>query len=134
MSNVVWRDARPIALIDWEFVEPGPGYRDVLYGVLNFVPFFDNAICAGLGFGTTPDRRNRAARFIEAYGTPKTYDFPSDLSLDRVLHDLLDLLDRDRDRLLALGRDRCLEPWHSFFERGDVESNRRIHAFVRELT
>jgi aminoglycoside phosphotransferase (APT) family kinase protein len=134
MSNVVWRGSRPIALIDWEFAEPGPAYCDVLYGVMNLGPFFDDATCSNLGFETSPDhRRNRAARFIEAYGSPGTYDFPSQLSVDRVLHDLLDLLDRDRDRLLTLGRDRCLEPWRSFFVRGDIEANRRIHAFIRGL-
>jgi aminoglycoside phosphotransferase (APT) family kinase protein len=40
--NFVWRDGEAVALLDWEFLHPGPRLGDVAYALLWFAPLRDD--------------------------------------------------------------------------------------------
>lgn len=65
--NAVYRAGRPIAFIDWDFAAPAPREWDVAYALWRFVPLYDDAACARLGWSVVP-RGPRIARFLDAYG------------------------------------------------------------------
>jgi hypothetical protein len=65
--NTVYRVGVPIAFIDWDFAAPGPREWDIAYALWRFVPLYDDAMCARLGWPIVP-RGPRIARFLEAYG------------------------------------------------------------------
>lgn len=73
--NAVYRGGRPVAFIDWDFAAPGPREWDVAYALWRFVPLYDDAACARLGWPVVP-RGPRIARFLDAYGL----DRPADLA------------------------------------------------------
>jgi hypothetical protein len=51
----------------------GPPEWDVAYALWRFVPFYDDAACARLGWPVTP-RGPRIARFLDAYGLDRRDD------------------------------------------------------------
>jgi len=65
--NTIYRAGVPAAFIDWDFAAPAPREWDVAYALWRFVPLYDDALCARLGWPVV-DRRPRIARFLEAYG------------------------------------------------------------------
>jgi hypothetical protein len=65
--NTVYRAGVPVAFIDWDFAAPGPREWDVAYALWRFVPLYDDAMCARLGWPIVA-RGPRIARFLEAYG------------------------------------------------------------------
>ena len=77
--NTVYRGGVPAAFIDWDFAAPGPREWDVAYALWRFVPLYDDAMCARLGWPIVP-RGPRIARFLEAYGLE-----PGDDLFDTVL-------------------------------------------------
>ena len=71
--NSVYRAGRPAAFIDWDFAAPGPREWDVAYALWRFVPLYDDAACARLGWPITA-RGPRIARFLDAYGLDRRDD------------------------------------------------------------
>jgi hypothetical protein len=78
--NAIYRSGRPVAFIDWDLAAPGPREWDVAYALWRFVPLYEDAACARLGWPVVP-RGPRIAAFLDAYGL----DRPDDL-FDTVLH------------------------------------------------
>lgn len=66
--NTVYRDGRPVALIDFDHAGPGPRLRDVAYAAYRFVPLASDRSCRDFGWNTSPDRIDRLRRFLDAYG------------------------------------------------------------------
>ncbi|MFB9683397.1 aminoglycoside phosphotransferase family protein [Amycolatopsis plumensis] len=71
--NTVWRDGRPVGLLDWDYARPGPRRHDVAYALEYVAPFRDDAECLrALRYPEPPDRRRRVEVFAEAYGLTST--------------------------------------------------------------
>lgn len=71
--NVVWDGLRPIAILDFDFVGPGPRLDDVAYALEYVAPFRDDAHAQKWQrFPGPPDRARRIDVFAEAYGLPDT--------------------------------------------------------------
>jgi Phosphotransferase enzyme family len=71
--NTIYRAGGPVAFFDWDFAAPGPREWDVAYALWRFVPLYDDATCARLGWPIVP-RGPRIARFLEAYGLDRRED------------------------------------------------------------
>jgi aminoglycoside phosphotransferase (APT) family kinase protein len=101
-TNVVFRDGKPVALIDWEFAAPGPRIADVAAAAGWWAP---------LGAHREPDR----------------YGLPTDRRSERLraLADGYDLERRERGTLVA-SILRLLEGWHEAYRvLGGVERRDR---------
>ncbi|ONK13538.1 aminoglycoside phosphotransferase family protein [Streptomyces sp. MP131-18] len=69
--NVVWREGRPVGLIDWDHARPAPARHDVAYALEYAAPFRDDAEAVRwLAHPGPPDRPRRIAHFCAAYGLP----------------------------------------------------------------
>ena len=67
--NVVWREGRPVGILDWDWACPGNPMDDIAYALEYAVPFRDDvAAVQWHGFTDAPDRLRRIAIFAEAYG------------------------------------------------------------------
>jgi len=64
--NTVYRAGVPVAFFDWDFAAPGPREWDVACALWRFVPLYDDAMCARLGWPVVA-RGARIAQFLEAY-------------------------------------------------------------------
>jgi hypothetical protein len=71
--NVVWRDHRPVGLIDWDFAHPAAPLHDVAYALEYAAPFRDDAeALRWLRYPEPPNRRRRVELFCAAYGLTST--------------------------------------------------------------
>jgi Ser/Thr protein kinase RdoA (MazF antagonist) len=61
--NLVFDDARPLALIDWDFAAPAPREWDVAYALWRFVPIYPAP-----EFGGPDEQARRIRLFCDAYG------------------------------------------------------------------
>lgn len=67
--NVVWHNAMPVGLVDFDFAQPGDQIEDVAYALEYVAPFRDDAhAMRWQGFTTPPDRARRIQVFADAYG------------------------------------------------------------------
>lgn len=81
--NFVWCDGEAVALLDWEFLHPGPRVDDVAYALLWFAPLRDDEDCLDWHhFPQVPDRRARIDAFLDAYGPLAAFDV-ADAAIDR---------------------------------------------------
>lgn len=64
--NCVFRDAKAVAIIDFDTARPGPRSWDLAYALYRFAPLTDPA--NGDGFGDTLEQAHRARQFLDAYG------------------------------------------------------------------
>ncbi|MHB8466628.1 MAG: phosphotransferase [Acidimicrobiales bacterium] len=67
-SNVVFRDGRPEALIDWEFAQPGTALDDLASAAKHWVPLTSDANAATDGWALPIERRARLHLLCDAYG------------------------------------------------------------------
>lgn len=65
--NTVYRDGKPVVLIDWDLAAPATRVWDVAWAVYRYVPLFDDDSCRRLGIPLQP-RARRARIFCDAYG------------------------------------------------------------------
>ena len=71
--NVVWVDARPVGIIDWDYAAPALPVADVAYALEWAVPFCSDEDCRRWRrFEEPPDRRSRIEIFAIAYGLDDT--------------------------------------------------------------
>lgn len=117
--NTIWRSGHPVALIDWDFVEPAPAIVDVAELAFFITPMGDSAAAAASGLGSAALRR-RLHRFCEAYGDVE----PSAVLSQALLH-----WEEDTRRILDRG-PKGIAPWDELLARGLVDDN---HKFVRWL-
>ncbi|GAA2047895.1 aminoglycoside phosphotransferase family protein [Catenulispora yoronensis] len=85
--NTVFRDGRPVALIDFDTAHPGPRVWDVAYAAYRFVQLVED--------GASPEEQaRRLALFADAYGlTPADRAALVDTAIAR-LHHLVDFMRR----------------------------------------
>ncbi len=99
--NTVFRDGRPVALIDFDHAGPGPRLRDVAYAAYRFVPLASDASCRHFGWNVPPHRIGRLLRFLDAYGPFDDHGFIA--MVERRIRDLRDdilhLVQTDPDRV-----------------------------------
>ncbi|HVE91723.1 MAG TPA: aminoglycoside phosphotransferase family protein [Actinomycetota bacterium] len=66
--NVVFRNGKPDALIDWDMAGPDDPIADVAFAAVHFVPLHDEDRCRQLGWTTSPARGERLVALCEGYG------------------------------------------------------------------
>jgi Ser/Thr protein kinase RdoA (MazF antagonist) len=67
--NVVFRDQRPVGLLDFDYARPGPPILDVAYAIEYVAPFRDDHRCiTDMRYAVAPDRVRRMRVFADAYG------------------------------------------------------------------
>lgn len=67
--NTVWRDGRPVALLDWDLAGPRPPLYDVAYALEYVAPFrSDEHAMRFMAHPSPPDRPGRIRTFAAAYG------------------------------------------------------------------
>ena len=66
-GNVVWRDDRPVGLIDWEFAEPGPRMYDLVDVAMNLCGHVDPSKHGRAGLRGV-DINDRLSAFASGYG------------------------------------------------------------------
>lgn len=70
-SNVVCRGGLPVALIDWEFAQPGTELDDLASLAAHWVPLMSEERAAMEGWTTVPDRVPRLQILCSSYGLPR---------------------------------------------------------------
>jgi len=67
--NIVWRDGRPVGLLDWDYARPADRLYDVAYALEYLAPFRDDdESLRWMAHPRPPDRRRRLELFAGAYG------------------------------------------------------------------
>ena len=67
--NLVWREGKPVGILDWDLAYPGPARDDVAYALVYSVPArTDGHAMQWQGFTEPPPRRHRIEVFADAYG------------------------------------------------------------------
>ncbi len=65
--NIIFRDGREVALIDWDLVAPGTRAWELAYAAWRFVPLYPAE-----EFGPPTERLRRISQLLDAYGFPRT--------------------------------------------------------------
>jgi aminoglycoside phosphotransferase (APT) family kinase protein len=121
--NFVWRDREAVALIDWDYLHPGPRLHDVSYALRWFAPLrSDEMALAWHHFPEVPDRRARVATFVEAYGDLPAFDVVA-ATAGRV---------RDTIRLMGSLAEQGQEPQRTWVAEGALEGEEREAAWIEE--
>ncbi|MGE5594571.1 MAG: phosphotransferase enzyme family protein [Hyphomicrobiales bacterium] len=66
--NLIVRDGRPAAFLDWDFASPASPLWDVAHACWEFVPLADDARCERIGWSPLPARPERARVLADGYG------------------------------------------------------------------
>jgi Phosphotransferase enzyme family len=114
-GNVVYRDGKPYALIDWDLAGPGSTLDDFVRAAILFTPLVPDEICRVWGFDEAPYRPHRLGCLCAGYGVE---------SGAWILDAVETLERRDLDDLLTLGRQ-GVSPFASFLSSGSEEATRR---------
>jgi hypothetical protein len=115
-GNVVYRDGKPYALIDWDLAGPGSPLDDFVRAAILFTPLVPDEICRAWGFDEIPDRARRLGSLCEGYG----------IELGPWILDAVEALEqRDLVDLLTLGRQ-GVTPFASFLSSGSEEARGEI--------
>ncbi|MHB1445492.1 MAG: phosphotransferase enzyme family protein [Acidimicrobiales bacterium] len=67
-SNVIFRDGLPVALIDWEFAQPGTGLDDLASAAKQWIPLMSDERAVADGWELPVDRVRRLRLLCDAYG------------------------------------------------------------------
>ena len=98
IPNTVFRDAQPVALVDWDFAAPGRRLWDLSYAMWWMVPLQRPEFMRSIGWPEIIDQPQRLAMFLDAYG------------LDEGRAELFDVLHqrqlRNQQQLTSSGRRR----------------------------
>jgi hypothetical protein len=89
--NYVWHGHEAVALLDWDFLHPGPRVDDVAYAIRWFAPLrSDEHALEWHHFPVVPDRWARVATYLAAYG---------DLPPFHVIAEVVAVMRRTRERM-----------------------------------
>lgn len=66
--NIVYQEGLPVGLIDFDVAGPGSRMWDIAYAAYRLAPLSGDASCLAFGFSVPPDRTERLALFLDAYG------------------------------------------------------------------
>jgi len=116
--NVLWRRGAPVALIDWDFAEPGPAINDLAFMAWYAIPL--GPLMDGPPQDLDPHSRLRVV--CDAYGgvTPA-----------QVLRAVAVVQAQELERDLDLGTQ-GVEPWATFVRRGEIAFLREAQKWLRE--
>lgn len=68
--NIIWQDDNPVGIVDWDMAYPAKPEYDILYALEYAAPFRDDDnTLEWHHFDKLPDRKDRIAIFLDAYGT-----------------------------------------------------------------
>lgn len=70
-ANVVFRDGRPVALIDWEFAQPGTRLEDLASLARHWVPLIGEDRARADGWPVPLDRGRRLRLLCDGYGAAR---------------------------------------------------------------
>ena len=119
-GNIVYRDGKPYALIDWDLAGPGSPLDDFVRAAILFTPLVPDQICRAWGYDEIPERGHRLESLCEGYGIE---------SGPWILDAVEALEQRDLADLLTLGRQ-GVSPFASFLSSGSEEATRRDLAWL----
>jgi hypothetical protein len=109
--NVVYREGRPIGLIDWDLAEPGPPVADLGQLAWLAIPLRGERVWRQSGFTEPPDPGERLRALCAGYGG---------VAPAEVLDAALALMRESRRRQETWGRA-GRPPWSQFVERGFLD-------------
>jgi Phosphotransferase enzyme family len=122
--NTIWRANDLVALIDWDFAQPGERIEDLAQMAYYFVPLRGELGWRQAGFDDRPLFSERLQVLVSSYGM---------FDPQQVIESLLILLENDRQLVQKLGKQ-GEEPWVSFLRRGDIEESLKDSAWLEEST
>ncbi|QQS20412.1 phosphotransferase [Candidatus Saccharibacteria bacterium] len=110
--NIVWKDGKPVGIVDWDLAHPNTPEYDILYALEYSAPFRgDETAIQWHHFETIPDRKRRIKIFLEAYGTPIIKDIVSKVAA----------LQREVGKFEASIAKRGIQPQADWVANGDLE-------------
>lgn len=119
--NYVWHDQEAVALLDWDFLHPGPQVDDVAYALRWFAPLRkDEHALEWHHFPSVPDRRARVATYVAAYGDLPEFDVTAEVAA---------VMRRTRDRMAELAAQ-GVEPQRTWVAEGAIEDEDDEIAWV----
>jgi len=118
-GNKIWDRGHLAAVIDWDQAEPGVELDDIAQLAWYTVPLRGNEYAETVGGFATTDLRERLQILCQTHGQQ-----PSN-----VLNAAIDIQTRELSRIETLGQ-REIEPWLSFFNRGDASEIHRERAWT----
>ncbi|MGH9279245.1 MAG: phosphotransferase [Acidimicrobiales bacterium] len=110
-GNTIWQGDVPVALIDWDFAEPGLPLVDLAHLAWTAVPLRSDGQWREEGFERVPDLRHRLHVVCEAYGR---------FSPREVLDALVGLHRAMSERTIRLGAA-GIEPFRTLLQRRDPQ-------------
>jgi aminoglycoside phosphotransferase (APT) family kinase protein len=122
--NYVWHGHEAVALLDWDFLHPGPRVDDVAYALRWFAPLRkDEHALEWHHFPSVPDRRARVATYLTAYGDLPAFDLAVEVT---------GVMRRTRDRLAELAAQ-GVEPQRTWVAEGAIEDENEEIAWVEQF-
>jgi hypothetical protein len=119
-GNVVYRDGRPYAFIDWDLAGPAPPVDDLARAAILFVPLLDDEIARTWGYRRPADRARRLVALCGAYGFRDPFALVDEVErLER----------RDLELIETLGA-RGVSPYDAFAASGSADASRRELAWL----
>jgi len=109
--NVVYRESRPVALIDWDLAEPGLPIHDLAHLAWTAIPLRTEPVWRAAGFGTEPLFEARLEAIADGYGQ---------YSREELREGVIDFVARQRLRLPELA-SQGIEPWRRLVDAGAVQ-------------
>lgn len=70
--NIVYRNGKAEALIDWDLARPGPASLDLALAAWHHIPLYNDGDAALFGWATPPNRYHRLRLLCDAYGLALT--------------------------------------------------------------
>ena len=110
-GNIVWRNGKAVALIDFEFAVPGPAIDDLAMAAWTLVPLVPPDAQAKAGFPNGAPLRMRLEALCAGYG---------EYSPEDVIEAYRYFVEVERDRRLRLG-NAGVEPWAHYVRNGQIE-------------
>jgi len=71
-ANFVFRSGKPVALVDWDFAQPGTVLDDLASAAKHWVPLCSDERAAGDGWQLPLERRRRLRVLCDGYGLDRT--------------------------------------------------------------
>jgi hypothetical protein len=120
--NIIWRDGRPVAVIDWDMAEPGSPLLDLAQVALFAIPLQGPDGIQLAGFTASPDLRHRLQVVCDGYGRYEP---------EEVIAGLVKLQELELDRVRRLG-GQGVQPWAGFLARGNVAEFEGYRAWLAD--
>ncbi len=119
--NMVYKDEKVYALIDFDTAGPGPRIWDVAYALYRFVPLSFTQDVQALGLANPLLQRQRLRMFCQTYGLEHSYE------------EVLETVVRRLETMCALLLERAYDPvYQKMIADGHLDHYRREIASIKE--